>query len=65
MRGWLPVIGAEIMLLVTFLLWLLKSGDEYHGVAMVYAWTTYGLIALALLFYWTGQAEKESARDHR
>jgi hypothetical protein len=63
LRGWLPVIAVEILLFVTFLLWLLHNGSEYHGFAVVYAWTIYCLTALALVFFWSGPAEKQSARD--
>lgn len=56
---WLPVIGAEAMLLASFLLWLQNEGIEYHGLALVFAWTIYGLIALSFLQLWIEATEDE------
>jgi len=63
LRGWLPAIAAEILLFVTFLLWLLHNGSEYHGFAVVYAWIIYCLTAVALVFFWTEPAENQSVHN--
>ena len=63
LRNWLPAIAAETLLFVTFLLWLLHNGSEYHGFAVVYAWIIYCLTAVALVFFWTEPAEKQGAHD--
>ena len=59
---WLPAFGAEILLLAGFLSWIGYRGVEIHGNALVYAWVVYGLIALGILFLWTGPATPDRPR---
>ncbi|HXH65072.1 MAG TPA: hypothetical protein VNH42_06170 [Mariprofundaceae bacterium] len=59
LRNWLPVIAAEAMLLASFLLWLHKSDAGYHGLAMVFIWIIYGLIALTFMYLWIEPAEED------
>jgi hypothetical protein len=54
LQHWLPVLGAEALILGAFLIWIWHRGVALHGLAVVYAWTIYGLIALGLFFLWIG-----------
>lgn len=60
-RGWLPALGAEVMLFAPFLFWLIEDHNEYHGFAVVYAWIIYGLLALSFLLLWTSVAREEDS----
>lgn len=65
LQHWLPAFGAEILLLAAFLSWIGYRGTELHGLAVVYAWAVYGLVALGLLYLWIGAAPDEEADRRR
>jgi hypothetical protein len=60
-RTWLPAIGAEALLLASFLLWLQNESIRYHGLALLFAWVVYGLIAMFFLYLWIEPTDEESA----
>jgi len=60
---WLPLLGAEALLLAAFLSWIGYRGVEIHGNALVYAWAVYGLIALGILFLWIGPVAHPGQRS--
>jgi len=62
-RTWLPAIGAQALLLASFLLWMHNERAEYHGLAPVFAWVVYGLIALSFLYLWTEPDDEEPDRN--
>lgn len=55
---WLPALGGELLLLVVFLSWF-RGGDAWHGLAVVYAWSVYGLAAIGFLYAWSEPSERD------
>jgi hypothetical protein len=62
LQHWLPAFGAEVLLLAAFLSWIGYRDTGLHGLAVVYAWVVYGLIALGLLYLWICSAPDEGAK---